>query len=199
MADSRTDAVVVNDGNRVENYTTGSTAELDLQNRYEQEGLIEVDRGEDGEDNGNRAASTGGAGPEGRNFAVEDNDTSNYVGVSPEYMTYANEYDAPLEADGGVEAVAEAKFKNPDNYPLGTLESRTPGQTAGGGSSTPHIVVTTSGESIQHTLVEEAPEADKETGEVHPDTDSEGPKSKTTRKNTQSKPAEENLDGGQTL
>jgi hypothetical protein len=32
----------------------------------------------------------------GRDFAVEGNDTSAYVGVSPEYRTYASETDAPL-------------------------------------------------------------------------------------------------------
>lgn len=32
-------------------------------------------------------------------YAVEDNDLSNYVGVSPEYATYANETEAPLGSD----------------------------------------------------------------------------------------------------
>lgn len=37
-------------------------------------------------------------------YAVEGNDTSAYLGVSPEYMTYANEADAPYRATEGVEA-----------------------------------------------------------------------------------------------
>jgi hypothetical protein len=37
----------------------------------------------------------------GRSFAVQGNDTSGYVGVSPEYRTYGNDIDKPLmtEAD----------------------------------------------------------------------------------------------------
>lgn len=34
--------------------------------------------------------------PEGRDYRVEGNDTSGYIGVSPEYMTYANETEKPL-------------------------------------------------------------------------------------------------------
>lgn len=37
-------------------------------------------------------------------YAVEGNDTSAYLGVSPEYMTYANETDQPRRATEGVEA-----------------------------------------------------------------------------------------------
>ena len=36
---------------------------------------------------------------DGRDFRVEDNDISEYVGVSPEYATYANETEAPLASD----------------------------------------------------------------------------------------------------
>ena len=36
---------------------------------------------------------------DGRDFAVEGNDLSGYVGVSPEYMNYANETEAPLRGD----------------------------------------------------------------------------------------------------
>lgn len=43
-------------------------------------------------------------------FTVEDNDTSAYVGVSPEYMTYADDTHKPLRADGGVEADREARI-----------------------------------------------------------------------------------------
>lgn len=37
--------------------------------------------------------------PEARAFAVEGNDLSGYVGVSPEYRTYANETDKPMLSD----------------------------------------------------------------------------------------------------
>lgn len=37
--------------------------------------------------------------PEARVFALEDNDLSGYVGVSPEYRTYANETDKPMLSD----------------------------------------------------------------------------------------------------
>lgn len=43
-------------------------------------------------------------GDEGRSFAVEGNDLSEYVGTNPEYMTYANETEAPLASEGGPEA-----------------------------------------------------------------------------------------------
>lgn len=36
---------------------------------------------------------------DGRDFRVEGNDVENYVGVSPEYATYANETEAPLKGD----------------------------------------------------------------------------------------------------
>jgi len=43
-----------------------------------------------------------------RSFAVEGNDLSSYSsGISPEYMTYANESEAPLKAEEGPEAVLE--------------------------------------------------------------------------------------------
>lgn len=60
---------------------------------------------------------------EGRNYRVEGNDTSGYVGVSPEYMTYANKTEKPeltdtekwdlgllshLEGNHNEDAVAEA-------------------------------------------------------------------------------------------
>lgn len=35
----------------------------------------------------------------GRDFRVEGNDVRDYVGVDPEYRTYANEYDAPILTD----------------------------------------------------------------------------------------------------
>lgn len=43
-------------------------------------------------------------------WAVEGNEVDNYVGVSPEYMTYANETDKPARAADGAEAVLEKKL-----------------------------------------------------------------------------------------
>jgi hypothetical protein len=36
---------------------------------------------------------------DGRDFSVPGNDTSGYIGVSPEYMTYANETERPRLTD----------------------------------------------------------------------------------------------------
>jgi len=46
-----------------------------------------------------------GAG-DGRDFRVDGNEVTNYVGTSPEYATYANDTEAPLAAD---DDSAEAK------------------------------------------------------------------------------------------
>lgn len=42
---------------------------------------------------------------EGRSFAVEGNDTDDYVGVSPEYRTYANDTEAPHRGEGVEEVI----------------------------------------------------------------------------------------------
>lgn len=47
-------------------------------------------------------------------YAVEDNDVSGYVGVDPMYMTYANDTEKPLAADGGVFAEIENESLNPE-------------------------------------------------------------------------------------
>jgi hypothetical protein len=39
----------------------------------------------------------------GRSFAVEGNELDNYIGTNPEYMTYANQTEAPLVADDSAE------------------------------------------------------------------------------------------------
>jgi hypothetical protein len=44
-------------------------------------------------------------------YAVEDNDTSGYRGVSPEYMTYANETEKPHTPDEGPEAEAQRRLE----------------------------------------------------------------------------------------
>lgn len=50
-------------------------------------------------------------GTDGRDFRVEGNDTDAYVGVNPEYMTYANETEAPAAAEEGVEKALEEQHK----------------------------------------------------------------------------------------
>lgn len=46
----------------------------------------------------------------GREFAVEGNDTDGYIGVSPEYRTYANETEAPVTGDDSPERKVEEYF-----------------------------------------------------------------------------------------
>lgn len=47
---------------------------------------------------------------DGRDYRVEGNETDGYVGVSPEYATYANETEAPLQSDKGAENEVFASF-----------------------------------------------------------------------------------------
>lgn len=42
-----------------------------------------------------------------RDFAVEGNDKSAYLGTSPEYQTYANDTEKPMRAEDGPEKVLE--------------------------------------------------------------------------------------------
>jgi len=77
-------------------------------------------------------------------YALEDNDTSAYVGVSPEYMNYANETEKPLRADGGPQQRAEEEALG-----FGAVStSSTPEgeQTEGGGSTRELVYSATSGE-----------------------------------------------------
>lgn len=48
---------------------------------------------------------------EPRSFAVEGNDLGAYVGVSPEYMTYADVGQEPGVADEGADAVIEKRLR----------------------------------------------------------------------------------------
>lgn len=73
-----------------------TTAELDLEARQQEDYVspLRIDGGS-GVVTEDQAA-----------YAVEGNDTSQYIGVSPEYMTYANETEKPLAAEHGAEKVA---------------------------------------------------------------------------------------------
>jgi hypothetical protein len=105
-------------------------------------------------------------------FAVEGNDTSAYVGVSPEYMTYANDTEKPYRAEDGVEAEVEADVL--DNPPLVRVADEVSGeQTQGGGSTQESIYTATSGEGYQSKLAEvkvegEGDDAETTVTEVEP-------------------------------
>lgn len=109
-----------------------SNAELDLQRRLDEE-----------KQQAGEAPSTG------RDVAVEGNDTSDYVGVSPEYMTYANETEKPLRADGGPEEVLEDRVLERVAGAVASTERREGKSTQGGGSVTPTLYAATSGDSVQ--------------------------------------------------
>jgi hypothetical protein len=47
---------------------------------------------------------------DGRDFRVEDNETENYLGVSPEYATYANETEKPGFSEENPEDQVAAEF-----------------------------------------------------------------------------------------
>jgi hypothetical protein len=67
----------------------------------------------------------------GREFAVEGNDLSGYVGVSPEYQNYANETEAPLGAEDSVEQDVIDEFQEGQENmyaPVGTVASADPDQ-----------------------------------------------------------------------
>lgn len=67
--------------------------------------------------------------PDGRDYRVEGNDTSGYIGVSPEYMTYANETEKPTLTDqeawdythnlddleGNADGESEAEVEDPES------------------------------------------------------------------------------------
>jgi hypothetical protein len=91
-------------------------------------------------------------------FAVEDNDTSEYIGVSEEYRTYANETEKPYEF-GGVEADAVAAQLE-DQFAIGKDAVVEVEHTLGGGSRSETVTTHESGENYQPEVVE-APEAEE--------------------------------------
>jgi len=93
-------------------------------------------------------------------FAVEDNDTTAYQGVTVERMTYANETEQPLAAQEGVELDREeALIQQPTlvapNVPTPKVE-----QTDGGGSSVETLYTATSGERFSAEIAN-PPETEK--------------------------------------
>ena len=88
-------------------------------------------------------------------FAVEDNDTSAYIGVAPEYMTYAEDLNKPFKAEGSAEgddASAEVarEEKLLKSTPLVQPRAEQPEaeQTEGGGSTQETIGTALSGENF---------------------------------------------------
>lgn len=81
-----------------------------------------------------------------RDFTTEDTDTTNYVGVSPEYMTHASPTEAPLRGEDSIETKVEDELFSqtpPVNKTEQTQESL---QIVGTGSADPLVYATTSGE-----------------------------------------------------
>lgn len=121
-----------------------SNAELDLQRR--------LDEAKD--EPARLSALRGGAGQVSDSstpYAVEDNDTSEYVGVSPEYMTYADERQAPMRAEGGVEAEVEKKALQAT--PVRGVTTKDDSQTQGGGTTHETVYPATSGEDFSSDKV----------------------------------------------
>jgi hypothetical protein len=114
-----------------------SAAELDLQDR--------LGANRDQSDTDGAVVST----QSGRDFAVEDNDTSGYVGVSPEYMTYANDTDKPLQAEEGPFKDAEDEIHSRLGGAVGKEPSAEDNATQGGGSNDPLVYPAVSGDVVQ--------------------------------------------------
>ena len=86
-------------------------------------------------------------------FAVEDNDTSAYVGVAPEYMTYAEDLNKPFKAEGGVEQELEDKLiEQPTLVSPVVVDEGNP--TEGGGSSQEVVFTALSGENFSSEVAE---------------------------------------------
>jgi len=102
-------------------------------------------------------------------FAVEGNDTTNFVGVSPEYMTYAGVGGQPLRADGGVLAEVEGDiFDNPPVVKVAAPPAESTA-TQGAGTSSEPVYTATSGQGFTAALAvpegESQPENPVETEE----------------------------------
>jgi hypothetical protein len=103
-------------------------------------------------------------------FAVEGNDTSAYVGVSPEYMTYASETEAPSRATEGVEGQREARALDAPPVvaaaPTTALDEDT--STQGSGASSDLVYTAASGEGFTAQKAV-APEPEVKTEDATPE------------------------------
>lgn len=132
-----------------------TTAEVDRERRLDQEEL-----------SADEFAEKYGTDVTGREYAVEGNDTGDYVGVSPEYMTYARDTDKPLRSEDNAEAELEERFtKGGAIAEQGEVFGGV--QTDGGGSSVPTVYATYSGENFSDRVVT-AEEAEKEGKKLQP-------------------------------
>ncbi len=131
-------------------------------------------------------------------FAAKGNDTSAYVGVSPEYMTYADDTHKPLRADDGVEAKREARVL--DAAPVVAAGATTAldadTSTQGAGNSSDLVYTGASGEGYTaqkavapepEVVTEEQDEDQAETITV-PVAKTEAPTSETVTPGTQAAP-----------
>lgn len=125
-------------------YLTKSEAQVDAEER-------------EAELKGDRRDSESGTGFEAtRNVAVEDNDTSAYVGVSSEYMTYAGVQNQPFAAEEGAEKAREDRILGRAAGAVGSDPEHKGQQTQGGGSNLPTVYSHTSGDNVTPEEVDRA-------------------------------------------
>lgn len=124
------------------------TSQIDLERRLERDHLPEgvlVDNTSDDVRN-----------PEVVNapYATEEHDTSGYLGVSSEYMQYANETEKPLTADEGAEAEALKRLQGGVANVRKTVDLRAEPTTEVGVASGETVNTATSGEGYSAKLVD---------------------------------------------
>lgn len=125
-------------------YTTRPTSQLDLEARAAKDFAVK----EKVEVDPNKVNDP---------YKVEGNDTSAYVGVDADRMTYANDTEKPLEGEGIEAEVAEALLS--DNFAYGEDEDPERKQTLGSGSSEPVVYPVTSGENVSTEVVDRQAQA----------------------------------------
>lgn len=81
-------------------------------------------------------------------FAVEGNDTSAYIGVTQDRMTYANSTEQPLAAEDGTEKDREHRLLDQQVLVVPRPAQPEVKQTGGGGSSQEPVYTALSGESF---------------------------------------------------
>jgi hypothetical protein len=128
------------------------TSQIDLERRLERDHLPEgvlVDNTKDDVRN-----------PEVVNapYATETTDTSGYLGVSPDYMTYSHDTDKPLTADEGPEAEALKRLQGGVAGVRKFVDLRAEPSTAVGVAASESLNTAVSGESYSAKLVDVAPD-----------------------------------------
>jgi hypothetical protein len=137
-----------------------STAEVDLQRQLDEEKARAKATTVD------ELAAVGAVAGTPRDVAVEDNDTSGYVGVSPEYQTYANETEKPLAADGGPQEAVEDLIHDRLAGAVGDVSVEQGKPTQGGGSNQPLVYGTVSGSDITPETVKRSEVYEESTKEA---------------------------------